>query len=76
MSLTENLRRIRGELNLTQAELAQELGVTQSLVAQWERGASLPNAAKLPLLASVLRCTIDELFRDPDSKTPPAGPGA
>ena len=73
----ENLRRLRCALGLTQAELAQEVGVTQSLIAQWERGASMPGAARLPLLASKLNCTIDELFGEPDSKTPPvAGPGA
>lgn len=72
----ENLKRLRCALGMTQAELAQELGVTQSLIAQWERGASMPGAAKLPLLASKLNCTIDDLFGEPDNKTPPAGPGA
>ena len=52
----------RCELGLTQAELAQKVSVTQSQVAQWERGAAMPSAAKLPLIASVLGCTIDELY--------------
>lgn len=68
----ENLKRLRCALSMTQADLAQEVGVTQSLVAQWERGASMPSAARLPLLASVLHCTIDELFRDPETQKPPA----
>lgn len=72
----ENLKKLRCGLNMTQAELAQEVGVTQSLVAQWERGASMPSAARLPLLASTLHCTIDELFGEPSSNGPPAGPGA
>lgn len=73
----DNLKRLRCALNMTQADLAQEIGVTQSLVAQWERGASMPSAARLPLLASILHCTIDDLFGEPDNKTPPAaGPGA
>ena len=71
----ENLKRFRCALNMTQANLAQEVGVTQSLVAQWERGASMPSAARLPLLASVLNCTIDDLFSEPDNETSPAGPG-
>jgi len=50
--------------------LAKKLSVTQSLVAQWERGAATPSTAKLPLLADVLGCTIDELFgRFPPDRT-------
>lgn len=58
----EGIKRLRCALGLTQAELAKRVSVTQSQVAQWERGAAMPSAAKLPLLASVLGCTIDELF--------------
>ena len=62
----ENLKILRMTRGLTQAEQASEVGVTQSLVAQWERGASMPGAAKLPLLAEILHCTIDDLFRQPE----------
>lgn len=62
----KDLRRAKG---VTQADLAQMVGVTQSLVAQWERGAVMPSAAKLPLLAEVLNCIIDELF----GRSPPDG---
>lgn len=71
----ENLKRLRCSRQLTQAELAQEVGVTQSLVAQWERGASMPSAARLPILANVLHCKIDDLFADADSKNPRPGRG-
>jgi transcriptional regulator with XRE-family HTH domain len=38
-SLTpEFLRRRRVELGLTQADLAERLGVTQEAVSRWERG--------------------------------------
>ncbi|MCM1233980.1 MAG: helix-turn-helix transcriptional regulator [Ruminococcus flavefaciens] len=54
---------------LTQAELAKRMSVTQSLIAQWERGATKPSADKLPTLASVLGCTIDELYgRNPPGR--------
>lgn len=56
------LKYIRQKNGLTQAELAQKIGVTQSLIAMWERGAVLPNAAKLPELADTLGCSIDALF--------------
>ncbi|MBQ8830818.1 MAG: helix-turn-helix transcriptional regulator [Oscillospiraceae bacterium] len=49
--------------NMTQGELAKELGVSRTTVTMWETGASRPTADKLPTLAQVLGCTIDELFR-------------
>lgn len=62
------LRALRRQQHMTQAELAQKMGVTQSLVAMWERDASMPSAAKLPELADLLNCTIDELYgRSADS---------
>ena len=60
------LRSIRQMRGLTQTELAEKMGVTQSLVAMWERGAVLPSAEKLPRLADLLGCTIDALYgREP-----------
>lgn len=62
------LKELRRASGVTQADLARMMGVTQSVIAQWERGASMPSSAKLPELADVLHCTIDELFgRGPDS---------
>ena len=63
----KELRRIRQERGLTQAELAREMSVTQSMIAMWESGAAMPSAAKLPELADALHCSIDELY----GRTPP-----
>ena len=62
VSKIEELKRLRCARGLTQAGLAKSVSVTQSLIAQWERGAAMPSATKLPLLADVLGCSIDELF--------------
>ena len=45
------LRRRRQEAHLTQAELAQRVGVKQQSVARWERGASSPNRDTLTSIA-------------------------
>lgn len=52
----------RNELNLTQDDVAKKIGVDRSTVAKWETGQSFPRAELLPKLASILNCTIDELF--------------
>jgi len=62
----KGLKEIRLQRGLTQTDLAEKMKVTQSVIAMWERGATLPAASKLPELADVLGCTIDALFgREP-----------
>jgi len=58
-----NIKIIREENNLTQQELAEILGVSQSTVAMWETNNSLPRTDKLPAIAKALGCTIDELLK-------------
>lgn len=62
MVMMSGIKAQRLKQNMTQAELATATGVTQSVVAMWERGAVLPAAAKLPVIAETLACTIDALF--------------
>jgi transcriptional regulator with XRE-family HTH domain len=46
-TLIEQARRRAG---MTQAQLAEKVGTTQSAVARWERGASRPTAERLQAL--------------------------
>lgn len=64
----KNLRARRLAAHLTQAELAEKLGVTQGAVYSWEIGTKYPSADKLPLLASTLRCKIDDLYGTDEEK--------
>lgn len=57
-----NIKTKRVALGLTQIDLAKMLGVAQSAISAWESGDKLPRASQLPALASVLHCTIDELY--------------
>ena len=60
------IKKKRIEIGMTQKELAEKLNLSRATVAMWENGTSLPTADKLPKLARVLGCTIDELFDDTD----------
>ena len=53
---------MRKAAGLTQAELAAALGVSQTVVSDWESSKKYPSADKLPLIAKTLNCTIDELY--------------
>lgn len=44
------VRRLRRALQLTQQELAQQLGVRQQTVSEWETGAYAPRGASARLL--------------------------
>lgn len=56
-------RRLRGAIP-TQREVAKILGVQESAVSKWERGQARPRADKLPVLAKLYGCTIEELLAD------------
>lgn len=58
------LRVMRENVGLTQAALGKLVGVEQHTVSQWESGYRMPRADKLPRLANVLGCTINDLFDD------------
>ena len=57
------IKLFREKRGLTQDSLAKLLGVRQSTVAMWETAENLPRAGKLPLLAKILGCTVDELLQ-------------
>ena len=55
--------RLRGAIP-TQREVAKILGVKESAVSKWERGLSKPRVDRLPMLAKLYGCTIEELLAD------------
>lgn len=54
----------RKSKNLTQENIASLLKVGRTTVAMWETGESMPRADKLPQLAKILGCTVDDLLND------------
>ena len=52
----------RHALGLTQAQLGEQLGVTDKSVSKWERGVCLPDAALYLPLCETLGITPNELF--------------
>lgn len=65
MNSVKNLRIKKG---MTQEVLASMLGLDKSTVTKWETGKAMPTADKLPELARILGCTIDDLFRTEEKK--------
>lgn len=61
-TITTKVEAIRKERGLTQAELAEKLGVQQSTISLIENAARNPSANLLVKIADVLDVTIDELI--------------
>lgn len=52
----------RKEKNLTQAELAERLGVTDKAVSKWETGRGLPDVSLYREICSILDISLNEFF--------------
>ena len=59
---------LRKEKGMTQAELAEAMGVTDKAVSKWERDLSYPDTASLPRLAEIFGVSVDELMRGASGK--------
>ncbi len=56
------IRRLRKERNLTQEELAEQLGVTFQAVSRWENDTGMPDISQIVPIAHVFGVTTDMLF--------------
>ena len=54
----------RTKAGLSQAAVAEKLGVSAAAVCQWETGKTMPDSRKLPQIAELFGCTVDELLSD------------
>ena len=62
MNLPENIKRCRRELNMTQEQLAEAVGVTVGAVSKWESGTTTPDLALLLSLAELFQISLDALL--------------
>ena len=59
------IKELREEAGLTQTDLAEGLGYrSRALIAMWESGQRKPPSDKLPKLAKILNCSINDLFKE------------
>ena len=62
-SLGSMIAGLRKEKGLTQAVLAEKMGVTDKAVSKWERDLSCPDIASLPRLAELFGISVDDLMQ-------------
>lgn len=62
MNIGDNIRRARQQQGMTQAALAEQLGVSDRAVSRWETGTASPDIALLARLALTLETSTDALL--------------
>ena len=62
MLFADNLRRLRKEKGISQAKLAETIGISQSAVGYWERGQKIPSSEMAKKLANYFNISTDELL--------------
>ena len=82
MTLGEKLARARKEKNITQEQLADELGVSRQAISKWESDVAYPETDKLIRMSELFDCSLDYLLKEnitekdespkvPDTQSPP-----
>ena len=59
----ERIAALRTERKMTQAELAEKLGVSDKAVSKWELGGCYPDVTMFPLIADIFGVSVDYLMR-------------
>ena len=60
--LCETISRMRKEADITQEQLADQLGISPQAISKWESKRSCPDIGLLPQIARIFGTTIDRLF--------------
>lgn len=60
--LSKNIKELRIEKGLTQAQFAEKIGVSQGAVYFWEKGINEPTAGYLVKMAQIFGISVDELL--------------
>jgi transcriptional regulator with XRE-family HTH domain len=63
--LGPNIRHLRKQKGITQAALAEKMGVNRSLIGAYEEGRSEPRIATLQLLCHIFKVNLGQLIEEP-----------
>lgn len=64
MGVGSNIRRRREEKEMTQRELARQVGITQAMLCWIERGTRNPSLQVGNEIAKVLQCRVEDLLEE------------
>ena len=62
MNIGTNIYTLRKEKKITQAQLAEKLGVSEQAISKWENDQCAPDVSLFPIIAEFFGVSIDRLF--------------
>ncbi len=68
LNIANRLRTLRGDMGMTQEQLAERLGVSAKSVSRWECGTTYPDLETVPVLAEIFGVSMENLL-DAELKT-------
>ena len=71
----EKIRNARKALGLTQRQLAEQIGVANTSISNWEKGLSRPDADMIQKLCDVLRLQPNDFYGTTNAEHAPADTG-
>lgn len=66
MILSEQIRRGRKQLGMSQADLAEAIWVSRNTISNWESGTTTPDIQSLVLMSALFGVTLDQMVKDDD----------
>ena len=67
MTFGEKIQKLRKEADLSQEELACQLGVSRQAVSKWERDSGYPETEKIIHMSRLFNVTLDYLLNEENS---------
>jgi transcriptional regulator with XRE-family HTH domain len=64
MKFGDNLKEIRKSKNISQEELAEELGVSRQSVSKWETGENYPSMQNIVCLCTIFKCKMNDIVHE------------
>lgn len=71
MSFPDNLAHYREKNGITQEQLAEDVGISRTMIAHYEKGIKLPNIITGVMIAKRLGTTIETLVNEPATNQNP-----
>ncbi|MBR4770804.1 MAG: helix-turn-helix transcriptional regulator [Clostridia bacterium] len=62
LTIGQNIKRLRRNVDMTQEELAELLSISSQAVSRWETGSALPDISLIPAIVNLFGVTSDELL--------------
>ncbi|NLC97113.1 MAG: helix-turn-helix transcriptional regulator [Erysipelotrichaceae bacterium] len=63
MEVSDRIKKLREENNITQQEMADKIGVSRAAIAKWETNKGLPDISNLIRISDIFNISLDELIK-------------